>query len=514
MKHLGIIFPNQLFEMKYITYDIQNIDYFIITEDPLYFSDKERNLKFNMLKLIFTRATMKYYESYLKSINKKVIYIDWNQNPSHLYATIINKFKSSTIHIMDPVDHLLKTRIMKYTKKYKITPILYETNMFLSSSTHLKEYMDDTTINKKFYQYNFYIWQRHRLNLLLTKDNKPIGKKYSYDKENRKSIPSTNFDTFIKEQKIKYPNESYNNPHYEKAQKYCEDTFKIYYPQNYIPKNIHLYPITHKDTMKHFKLFIKYKLQYFGPYEDAIDFTHISLFHSVITPQLNCGLITPQQLLDYIMKYYNKQTPKQQKHILPSIEGYIRQLNWREYSRLLYMYAYKDMKQNYFNNKQKLNESWYNGTTGILPIDISIKQAFQYGYIHHIQRLMVMCNFMNLCNIDPDYVYKWFMEFSLDSYDWVMINNVYSMGVYADGGLTTTKVYISTGNYINKQSNIPYDNKWEVIWGILYYYFIYRNYKKLKGNGRNSLYCSFWDNYKDKSMVITEGKKIIRMLTN
>lgn len=513
MHNLGIIFPNQLFNIKNITYNINNIDHFIIVEDPIYFCDKERNLKFNMLKLIFTRATMKYYEQYLKNNNFKVTYIDWNIKPSHLYTTIKTKFGNNvTLHIIDVVDHLLLSRINKYTKKYNQTTIFYETNMFLSSTIDLKNYMDDNKTNKKFYQYNFYIWQRHRLNLLLNND-KPIGNKYSFDKENRKAIPSTNFNTFIKEQNIKYPNETYNDQFYKKAQSYCEKTFKLYYPQNYKPENIHLYPITHDDTIKHFKLFIKYKLQYFGPYEDAIDDTHISLFHSVITPQLNCGLITPDQLLKYILKYYNSLTPSKQKTILPSIEGYIRQLNWREYSRLLYIYAYDDMKQNYFNHKQILTDKFYIGNTGILPVDITIKHAFEYGYIHHIQRLMVMCNFMNLCNIDPIYVYNWFMEFSLDSYDWVMINNVYSMGIYADGGLTTTKVYISTGNYIHKQSNIQYDGKWEIVWGILYYYFIYRNYKKLKRNGRNSLYCSFWDKYPNKSMVVTEGKKIIKLLT-
>ena len=85
MHNLAIIFPNQLFDIKNITYNISKIDNFIIIEDPLYFCDKERNLKFNMLKLIFTRATMKYYESYLKNNKLKVIYLEWNPNISYLY---------------------------------------------------------------------------------------------------------------------------------------------------------------------------------------------------------------------------------------------------------------------------------------------------------------------------------------------------------------------------------------------------------------------------------------------
>jgi deoxyribodipyrimidine photolyase-related protein len=94
---------------------------------------------------------------------------------------------------------------------------------------------------------------------------------------------------------------------------------------------------------------------------------------------------------------------------------------------------------------------------------------------------MMMANFMNLCNIHPDEVYRWFMEFSCDSYDWVMINNVYSMGMWADGGLTMKKPYISSDNYILKMSDYKKDEYWEDVWNDLFYYFLHRNEKELKG---------------------------------
>jgi len=506
MRHIAIIFPNQLFELKNIPYDTSHINYFIIVEDPIYFSDPERKLKFNLLKLIYQRASMKYYESYLKKNNFKVIYLNWEPKIDFLYEHIIDKFGTNNkIYFIDPIDHLLKSRILKFTKKYQLQFEIFESKSFLSTLGDLTEY---TSTKTKFYQYNFYIWQRHRLNILMD-NNKPIGNKYSFDKENRKAIPGKDFNLFLVENKISYPSELYDNEFYAPAITYCEQTFKNFYKKNYMPKNIHLYPITHSDTNKHIKLFVKYKLKYFGTYEDAIDQTHISLFHSVISPQLNNGLITPDQILKYILKYYEKSNTK--KTILSAVEGYIRQLNWREYSRLLYIYAYDQMRQNYFQNHRHLNIKWYNGETGILPVDLTIQQAFRFGYIHHIQRLMIMCNFMNLCSVDPSDAYKWFMEFSLDSYDWVMINNVYSMGMFADGGLTTTKTYISTSSYLRKQSNILADGVWNIAWTILYYYFIYRNYKKL--TGRNAIYRFQWDSYKNKSMIKTEGKKLILKLT-
>lgn len=532
MLNIAIIFPNQLFTLNNIPYDTSIIKQFIIIEDPIYFSDKERVLRFNMLKLIYQRACMKYYESYLKENKLKVTYLNWESKPDFWYQYIANKFGSDIkLYFMDPTDHLLESRIEKFTKRYKFDYEIFETDMFLSGLDDLKEYHSN---KKNFYQYNFYIWQRKRLNILMDeKTSKPIGGKYSFDKENRKPFPGKNFNQFIDDNKIKYVTKLYDNEFYAPAIKYCEKTFTNFYKKNYIPvedaskssssidleskhsslykpDNIYLYPITHADTDSHFKSFVKLKLKYFAMYEDAMSTQNPYLFHSVISPQLNNGLITPNKIIKYILNCYHKSTQK--KKILFAVEAYIRQLNWREYSRMLYVYAYDDMTKNYFNNDRKLNKSWYEGTTGILPVDTAIKEAFEFGYIHHILRLMVMCNFMNLCKVEPSQAYNWFMEFSLDSYDWIMINNVYSMGMFADGGLTTTKVYISSSTYITSQSDIKFDGIWNVAWKILYYYFIYRNYKKL--TGRSTIYKSQWDRYENKNMIKREGKKLILKLTS
>jgi len=516
MKNIAIIFPNQLFELSFLPYDYNIIDVFIITEDPIYFSDKTTKLKFNLLKLIYQRASMQYYKTYLeKNTNSKIIYVNWNINNEYIFDMIHSKYKTNNIiHIIDPVDRLLNVRIDKNIRKYDQISKFYDSPSFLSDLGSLAEYMNSKK-SSRFYQYNFYIWQRKRLNILLDNNGNPIGGSYSYDKENRKPIPGKNFNKFIEDNNINIPIEKHieSKEYYDDAIKYVEKTFTNHYSENYVPKNIYLYPVTHADTLKHFKMFIKHKLKYFGAYQDAIDEESVSLFHSVISPQLNNGLITPNIILKYILKYYDELDNNNKKKYLFAVEGFIRQLNWREYSRLLYLHAYDRMISNYFNNDKTLNKKWYDGTTGIKLIDIVIKQAFQYGYLHHICRLMIMCNFMNLSQIHPDSVYKWFMEFSLDSYDWIMINNVYSMGMYADGGLTTTKVYISSSSYIKRQSNIKNDGIWDIQWTILYYYFIYRNLKKLKN--RNQIYVNQWKSLNDekKKQIIKMGKKIVNDLS-
>lgn len=483
----GIIYPHQLFEIKYLPY--KDINNFVIIEDPLFFKDSERDINFNMLRLIYNRACMKYYYDYLKNYFD-VKYIEYNINPSILYKMYHDK----TLHIIDPIDKLLEERIDKYSNKYNIKIIKYDTPYFLYKNDELQEYRN---LHSNFYQTSFYINTRKKFNILM-KNNKPIGDKYSFDKYNRNVLPTKSFKEYIKENKIKITKQEYSNKYYDEAIKYCNKTFKNHY-KNYEPNNIYYVPITHEDSKKHLKLFIKEKLEYFGKFQDYVDKDEVEMFHSFISPMLNNGLLTPKYVLDNILKNYEKDN-------LHSIEGFIRQLNWREYSR--YLYRFNDnMKQNYFNNNNMLTKQWFDGTLNILPIDTLIKKAFLTGYLHHIERLMFMSNYMNLCRIHPDQVYYWFMAFSLDSYDWVMINNVYSMGLYADGGTSTTKPYFSSSNYILKMSNFP-KGEWIIIWYVLYYYFIYKNYKKLKIN--NTFFRSQWNKLKDKDSIILQGRKLLK----
>jgi deoxyribodipyrimidine photolyase-related protein len=147
---------------------------------------------------------------------------------------------------------------------------------------------------------------------------------------------------------------------------------------------------------------------------------------------------------------------------------------------MLYQLYYDELvNSNYFNNKKKLNKKWYNGSLGIEPIDNTIQRAFKTGYLHHIERLMVMLNFMVLARLHPDEIYNWFMEFSCDSYDWVMIGNVYGMGYFNTN--TMRKPYISTSNYIRNMSNYKNDGVWNETWDALFYKFLTDNKSKLKG---------------------------------
>ena len=449
-----IILPINLVNPKLIPNDCD----IIIIEEPIYFGYRNKKLNFNKLKLVLHRASMKYYQDLLKSkgfkIKRYIEFKDIIKNNKKLNYNFLKSFDE--VHMFDPVDHLVNNLYKKLCKKL----IIYESPIFINTNQDLYEYnkLRIKKKQKKYYHSSFYAWQKKQLNILT--NNK------SYDKENRRSLPDN-----IKIPKI--PKGDQDTKYVKEASKYINK----YFPNNYGNTKYFMYPITHKTSKKWLQNFINNRLNNFGTYQDAISKYNDFLFHSVLSPMINIGLLSPYLIIKEVCKAYHD---KRRKIKINNYEGFIRQIiGWREYQRYLYEYAYKQMiSNNFFRNNRKLSKKWYNATTGILPVDHAINNAFKYGYLHHIQRLMIMCNFMNLCEINPHQVYKWFMEFSVDSYDWVMIGNVYSMGMFADGGLTMRKPYISSSIYIMKMSN--YDKGiWNNVWDLLYRRFWTKHINKL-----------------------------------
>ena len=129
---------------------------------------------------------------------------------------------------------------------------------------------------------------------------------------------------------------------------------------------------------------------------------------------------------------------------------------------------------NFFNHYRRLSPHWYKASTEIEPLDDAINDCLNYGYTHHIPRLMIIANIMNLSRIHPKEIYKWFMEMFIDSSEWVMVPNVFGMGTFADGGIFSTKPYSCSSNYILKMSNYKRGEWCNIVDG-LYWKFIYDN---------------------------------------
>lgn len=463
-----LIFPHQLFK-EHPALD-KNRKVFLI-EDPLFFGDIRYPLKFHKKKLIFHRASMKAYEKYLTDKGLDVVYLQFSSfkedRRSNYLAVFFNKMKVNVFHYVDVTDFILEKRIQRMLSQLHKRSVKYVSPMFLTDEDYVRKYFSK---HKSYLMVSFYIEQRKRLNILID-DNKPIGGKWSYDEENRKKLPKG-----IVKPRLSFPDD---NEFELEAIDYVEN----YFNDNPGDGFDFIYPISFQQAEDWLEDFLINRFKLFGNYEDAIDKDETYLFHSVLAPMLNSGLLTPRQVVDKALKIAGEN-----KISVNSLEGFIRQIiGWREYVRAVYVLeGVKQRTSNLFELSKKMPKAFYNGTTGIEPVDTIIKRVIEKAYTHHIERLMVLGNFMLLCEINPDEVYKWFMEMYVDAYDWVMVPNVYGMSQYADGGLISTKPYISSSNYIKKMSNFN-NGDWCEVWDALYWRFIYNHKEVFEKNPRTSL---------------------------
>ena len=191
------------------------------------------------------------------------------------------------------------------------------------------------------------------------------------------------------------------------------------------------------------------------------------------------------------------------------MEGFVRQIiGWREYVRGLYHTL--DMRGNHFGHTGKLTKHWYDGTTGIEPLDDCIRRVNRIGYTHHIERLMVVGNIMLLSGIHPDEVHRWFMEMYIDSSDWVMIPNVFGMATFADGGIMSTKPYTCSSNYILKMSNYKKGDWCNIVDG-LYWRFVEKNRSLYEKNIRLSFQLRLLERMDPdrKQMIFNKAERFI-----
>ena len=345
---------------------------------------------------------------------------------------IIKTQKISEVSSFEIEDKFFEKKISHFFKKEKIKWNVIQTPMFLNSRENFKKYLSKS---KKPFMAVFYKETRRELNILMKKDGNPEGGKWSFDDENRNKLPKN--ITIPKFPKI---NET---THTKKLKPIIEKVFKDH-PGN---TKEFWFATEYEDVVKLLNFFIKEKSNLFGDYEDAVDQKDNILFHSALSPYINLGLITPEFIVQKVLDFHHKH-----KIRLNSLEGYIRQvIGWREFMRGIYQ-SYSDEMEtgNFFKHNRKMKKSWYEGSTGLPPLDHAIKNALNYGWSHHIERLMILSNIMNLCEIKPTIVYKWFMEMFVDSSDWVMVPNVYGMGLFSDGGIFATKPYICGSSYFMK----------------------------------------------------------------
>jgi deoxyribodipyrimidine photolyase-related protein len=474
MNAITIIFPHQLFENNTAICKNRPV---VLVEEFLFF----RQYNFHKHKLAFHRASMKFYEFFLKERGLDVNYIESKDKRADI-RTLIEYLKEKgigEIHYCDVTDNWLEKRILEQVLISHIKAVRYNSPLFILSTDELKEYFDT---KKRYFQTDFYIQQRKRFRILVDKQLKPKGSQWTYDIENRLKYPKKK-----KAPTVFFPKA---NEFWREAVEYVSQHF----PDNYGELNPQFtYPTTFAESQTWLDQFLQKRFSVFGDYEDAIVAREHILHHSVLTPMLNVGLLSSREIINKIITHANENDIP-----LNSQEGFIRQvLGWREFIRGVYeSRGTEERTRNFWGFNRKIPPSFWNGTTGISPVDITIKKVLATGYCHHIERLMVLGNFMLLCEFDPDEVYKWFMELFIDAYDWVMVPNIYGMSQFADGGLMATKPYISGSNYLMKMSDY-HKGDWQKTWDGLFWRFLDKHRNFFLKNPRLGMLVKTFDKMED-----------------
>ena len=484
---LQLVLGNQLFPAKFYNKKIR----IFMCEDY----DLCTRVKYHKHKIIFFLASMRHYANEMldRGFDVKYFKLDRKKKFQDNLKKHVNSLKVKEIICYEIEDLFFEKAIRDLCDNLSIQLTLKKNPMFLNTRESFASYLSGV---KKPFMKTFYEAWRKSSNVLMD-DGLPEGGKYSFDTENRKKIP--------KKEHVKRADVLIKPDSVTKEVMKLVDT---HFPDHPGDSQKFWLATRRKDALRLMKIFLKDRLEFFGTYEDAIDQRDPFLYHTVLSPYLNIGFITPDELIDNTL---SSQAP------LNSKEGLIRQIaGWREFMRGIYQnYGEKQYESNFFGHSNKLKSSWYEGTTGILPSDDAIKKTKDLGYAHHIERLMIISNIMLLCEIEPKSVYGWFMEMFVDSSDWVMVPNVFGMGQFSDGGIFATKPYICGSNYILKMSHYK-KGPWSEIIDGLYWRFIDKHRDFFSKNYRMAMMVKLLDKMESSKQkkLFHAAKKFLKEQTN
>lgn len=423
-------------------------------------------------KLVLFLAAMREYADLLRSRNFNVTYHTLESAKDQSYEDKLLSFVANNdiaeLKHFEIEDHFFADRISEFCKKQKLKQTVMRSPMFVTSRSEFASYLDD---HERPFMADFYKLQRKKFGILMTADDQPRGGQWSFDEDNRKKLPAG----------ISLPEmpESRHSDHTAAVIDLVRKQFSDH------PGNAEdfWWPVTRRSALYWLRDFVENRLEKFGDFQDAISQRSETAFHSVISPMLNLGLITPTDVISKTLK-----AAEERDIPLNSLEGFVRQtIGWREFVRGIYhTYDEKQASSNFFGHRRSLTDAWYDGSTGIPPLDDTIKTALRLGWTHHISRLMIVGNLMNLSEIEPSQVHDWFMETHVDSSDWVMGPNVYGMALFADGGVFATKPYICGSNYLLKMSDYGKGEWCDTVDG-LYWRFVDKHRKFFASNPRLSM---------------------------
>lgn len=395
-------------------------------------------LPYHLQKLVLVWSAMRHFAAELQAAGWDVSYYKAAANFETPLTAWIKQHQISELRVMAPTDRPFTRLIQSLKLPCKV--VLIPNNRFLWCE---QDFMQWARSRKRLLMEDFYREGRRRFNVLMAGDQ-PIGGRWNFDKENRKP-PKGGLQT---------PKALWFEPDEitQEVIDWVKQSDRLQKHRQYWSVEPFRWAVTRQQALQVLDFFIHTRLADFGPYQDAMVTGEMTMWHGMISPYINIGLLHPLEVVQAAEQAYLE---NRDSWSLSSVEGFIRQvMGWREYMHGVYHYTDDEYPQrNWFNHTHPLPEFFWTGKTDMNCLHQILTQIKHTGYAHHIQRLMVLSNFALIAGLSPQAVEDWFHAAFVDAYDWVMQTNVIGMGLFADGGLLASKPYAASANYINRMSN-------------------------------------------------------------
>lgn len=430
-------------------------------------------------KLIYIFSAMRHFAKALREAGWTVDYVELTDaENTHAFTSevqrALKRHDIENIRVCEPSVY----RVLEYVRGWEAELGLPVSITFDDRFIATKEEFEDWARDRKQLRMEYFYREMRRKTGLLMDGDKPEGGQWNYDKDNRKPAKDG----------MDFPQELRFQP--DPITQTVIDMVKAEFDTRMGSADGFFYAVTREGALESLDYFLEKALPRFGDYQDAMVTGQAFLFHSLISPYLNSGLLGPLEICEAVAaRYYSGDAP------LNAVEGYIRQIiGWREYVRGIYWMEMPGYDQrNFLEAKRPLPEFYWTGETDMHCLSESIGQTLEHAYAHHIQRLMITGNFALLIGADPHAVHEWYLSVYLDAYEWVELPNTLGMSQFGDGGLLASKPYASSGAYINRMSNYCKSCRYDVKkktgkdacpFNALYWDFMARNEDKLRGNNR------------------------------
>ena len=464
-------------------------------------------------KVVGIFAAMRNFAQQLKSNNHNLIYFHLNdennlQSFQSNIQSLISNHQFTNFEYQLPDEYRVDEDLKQLCNAISISSISVDSEHFFTTRNELGAFFEG---KKTFLMESFYRAMRKKHDVLMEGDQ-PLTGKWNYDSDNRKKLP--------KDHKPTSPL-VFNNDVSDILIEIKKTDIKTI---GSLDANNFLWPINREQSLELLDFFATECLPLFGSFQDAMSPNEWSIYHSRISFSMNIKLISPKEVIERVTKEWQERSNEIE---YPQLEGFVRQIiGWREYMRGIYwneMPNYANL--NYFNNLEKLPSWFWTGNTKMNCLKDAINQSLNYGYAHHIQRLMITGNFALLAGVHPNEIDSWYLGIYIDAFEWVQITNTRGMSQFADGGIVGTKPYVSSASYIDKMSNycgscyykksIKTGDK-ACPFNSLYWNFYDKNESKLAKNPRIGMMYNVWRKMKpeDKTALLEQADFYLKNINN